>query len=195
MSMRRQVIRAIVVLLAAGLLSAGAFGQNGEPAPEQYSATWAVTGGTGGGTSVPIDIHITRYNTNEEIAQYASVLAEKGPAALRAVLEKQDVGQFSPVGRVGTTLCVARKLLNGDTTVVRVLTLRDITFQELRNNGRSVDYPYTMLELTLAKDGNGTGAAIRAAKISFNKKKNNYEIESFGHGQAYNKLLNVRRVK
>ncbi len=79
--------------------------------------------------------------------------------------------------------------------MVRVLTLRDITFQELRNNGRSVDYPYTMLELRLDKNGNGTGAAIRAAKISFNKKKNNYEIESFGHGEAYNKLLNVRRVK
>ncbi len=193
--MRRQTIRMSVVLLAAGLLSVGTFGQNGEPAPEQYSATWVVTGGSAGGASVPIDIHITRYNTNAEIAEYASVLAKSGGPALRSVLEKQDVGQFSPVGRVGTTLCVARKLMNGDTTVVRVLTLRDITFQELRNNGRSVDYPYTMLELRLDKNGNGTGAAIRAAKISFNKKKNNYEIESFGHGEAYNKLLNVRRVK
>ncbi len=193
--MRRQIIRISLVLLAAGLLSVGAFGQNGEPGPEQYSATWVVTGGSAGGTSVPIDIHITRYNTNEEIAQYASVLAKSGGAALRSVLEKQDVGQFSPVGRVGTTLCVARRLVDGDMTVVRVLTLRDITFEELRNNGRSVDYPYTMLELKLDKDGKGTGAAIRAAKISFNKKKNSYEIESFGHGQAYNKLANVRRVK
>jgi hypothetical protein len=193
--MRRQIIRISLVLLAAGLLSVGAFGQNGEPAPEQYSATWIVTGGSAGGASVPIDIHVTRYNTNAEIGEYASLLAKSGGPALRAALEKQDVGQFSPVGRVGTTLCVARKLVDGDTTVVRVLTLRDITFEELRNNGRSVDYPYTMLELRLDKEGKGTGAAIRAAKISFNKKKNNYEIESFGHGQAYNKLANVRRVK
>ena len=193
--MRRQMIRANVVLLAAGLLSMGAFGQNGEPAPEQYSATWIVTGGSAGGTSVPIDIHITRYNTNAEIGEYASLLAKSGGPALRSALEKQDVGQFSPVGRVGTTLCVARKLVDGNTTVVRVLTLRNITFEELRNNGRSVDYPYTMLEMKLDKDGKGTGSAIRAAKISFNKKKGNYEIESFGHGEAYNKLANVRRVK
>jgi hypothetical protein len=184
-----------VVSLATALLSAAAFGQNGEPAPEQYSATWVVTGGGAGGTSVPIDIHVTRYNTNAEIAEYASVLAKSGGSGLRSVLEKQDVGQFSPTGRVGTTLCVARKLTGGDATVIRVLTLRDITFEELRNNGRSVDYPYTMLELKLDKDGKGTGAAVRAAKISFNKKKNNYEIESFGHGAAYNKLVNVRRVK
>jgi len=193
--MRRQIIRTSVVSLAAALLSVGAFGQNGEPAPEQYSATWVVTGGSAGGASVPIDIRVTRYNTNAEIGEYASVLAKSGGAALRSVLEKRDVGQFSPVGRVGTTLCVARKLVNGDATVVRVLTLRNITFEELRNNGRSVDYPYTMLEMTLDKDGKGTGAAIRAAKISFNKKKGNYEIESFGHGEAYNKLANVRRVK
>jgi hypothetical protein len=192
--MRRHLIR-IGVVVAAGLLSMGAFGQNGEPGPEQYSATWIVTGGSAGGTSVPIDIHITRYNTNAEIAEYASLLAKSGPAALRSALEKQDVGQFSPVGRVGTPLCVARKLTDGNTTEIRVLTLRNITFEELRNNGRSVDYPYTMLDMKLDKDGKGTGAAIRAAKISFNKKKGNYEIESFGHGEAYNKLANVRRVK
>jgi hypothetical protein len=193
--MRRKVIRRSLVWLAGGLLSVGAFGQNGEPGSEQYSATWIVTGGSAGGTSVPIDIHITRYNTNAEIEEYASLLAKSGPAALRSALEKQDVGQFSPVGKVGTPLCVARKLTDGNTTEIRVLTLRNISFHELRNNGRSVDYPYTMLDMKLDKDGNGTGAAIRAAKISFNKKKGNYEIESFGHGEAYNKLANVRKVK
>jgi len=195
MSVRKQIVRITMVSLAAGLLSVAASGQGGEPAPEQYSATWAATGGVAGGAAGPIDIRITRYNTNEEISQYVSVLAKDGPDALRRILEKQDVGQFSPAGRVGVPLTIARKLVNGDKTIVRVVALRNISFAEARNAGRSTDYPYTMLELTLDKDGKGAGAAIGAANLRFNTKKNIYEIESFGHGQSYQKLLNVRRVK
>ena len=180
--------------LAAGLLPGAAFGQ-GEPVPEHYSAVWAVTGGSAGGTTVPIDIRISRYNKNDEIIQYATLLANSGPAGLRSALEKEDVGQFSPVGKVGTPLAVARKLVNGDKTEIRVVTLRFMSFAELRNGGRSVDYPYTMLDLVVDKDGKGTGTAIGAAKIRFDKKKNIYEIESFRHGADYNKLLNVRLMK
>jgi hypothetical protein len=172
-----------------------AFGQGGEPGPEHYSATWMITGGSAGGTTVPIDIRITKYNTNEEISEYASVLKTKGPAGLRSVLEKQDVGQFSPVGRVGTTMAVARKLVDGDKTFIRALTLRNLSFAELHNSSRSVDYPYTIVEMTVDKDGKGTGTAIGAAKIRFDKKKNIYEIESLGHGTAYSKLANVRLQK
>jgi hypothetical protein len=49
-----------------------------------------------------------------------------------------------------------------------------------------------MLEMVLDSTGKGTGSVIGAAKISFDKKKNTYEIESFHHGADYNKLLNVR---
>jgi hypothetical protein len=181
--------------LAAGLLSTAAFGQAGEPGPEHYSAVWAVTGGTAGGTTVPIDIRINKFTSDEELKQYADLLAKSGPPALRSALEKLDVGQFSPVGKVGTVLCIARKLSKGDKTEYRVLTIRNQSFPELRNGGRIVDYPYTMLDFEVNKDGKGAGTAIGAAKISFNKKKNTYEIESFRHGSDYNKLLNVRLMK
>ena len=192
--MRKRIVCIGMAALAAGLLSGAAFGQ-GEPAQEHYSAVWAVTGGSAGGATVPIDIRINRYNKDEEINQYATLLAKSGPAGLRSALDKQDVGQFSPVGKVGTPLAIARKLVNGDMTEIRVVTLRIMSFAELRNGGRSVDYPYTMLDLVVDKDGKGTGTAIGAAKIRFNKKKNVYEIESFRHGADYNKLLNVRQMK
>jgi hypothetical protein len=192
--MRKRIIRVSLAATAVGLLSVAAFGQ-GEPVQEHYSAVWAVTGGRAGGTTVPIDIRINRYNTNEEISQYAALLVNSGPSGLRSALEKQDIGQCSPVGKVGTPLAVARKLENGDKTEIRVVTLRIMSFAELRNGGRSVDYPYTMLDLVIDKDGRGAGTAIGAAKVRFDKKKNVYEIESFRHGPDYNKLLNVRQIK
>ena len=193
--MRRQMTCIAVVALAAGLLLfPTAYGQE-KPKTEQYSAVWAVVGGGAGGSSVSIDIRINKYNTDEDIQKYAELLKEGGPDALRRALEKEDVGQVSPTGRVGTPIAVARKLVQGDKTTIRAVTARNLSFVELRYSGRSVDYPYTILQLDVDKDGKGTGTAIGAAKIRFNKKENTYEIESLEHGTAYNKLLNVRLWK
>ncbi len=103
--------------------------------PEHYAAVWAVTGGAAGGATVPVDIRITRYNTQQEIAQYATLLAKSGRDALRSALEKEDVGQLSPVGKVGVPLVIARKIQVEGKTVVRVLTLRDMSYQELPTRG------------------------------------------------------------
>jgi len=192
--MRRQLTIIVVAALATGLLlNPRAFGQE-KPKPDHYSAVWAVVGGGAGGTTVSIDIRINSYNTEQDITNYAELLKDSGPQALRSRLEKEDVGQLSSVGSVGIPIAIARRFVNGDKTIIRVVTARNMSFAELRNSGRSVDYPYTMLEFELDKSGTGTGTAIGAAKVRFDKKKNQYEIESFKHGAAYNKLLNVRTM-
>src|SRR5580658_9920124 len=145
--MRRKMTRLGVSALVAGLTAVpAAFGQE-KPAPHHYYAVWAVTGGAAGGTTVPIDIYINQYNTDQEVKRYATLLTTSGANALLAALEREDVGQFSPVGKVGTPLAIARKLSHGEKTIIRVLSVRRMSFEELRNGGRSVDYPYTMLEL------------------------------------------------
>jgi len=189
--MKKQMTRFGLAALAAGLLMFQlTFGQE-KMKPEQYSAVWAVTGGGAGGSTVSIDIHINKYNTEEDIKKFAELLKEAGPDKLRGALEKEEVGQLSPTGRIGVSIALARKLVKGNKTIIRVLTARNLSFVELRYSGRSVDYPYTLLQLVLDEKGKGTGTAIGAAKIRFNKKKNIYEIESYQHGTAYNKLLNV----
>ena len=187
--------RIAVAALAAGLLMfPTTFGQE-KPKPEQYSAVWAVTGGGAGGSTVSIDIRINRYNTDDDVKKFAELLVEGGQDALRRALEKEDVGQISPTARVGTPIAIARKFVNGDKTIVRAVTARNLSFLELRYSGRSVDYPFTIVQLELDREGKGTGTAIAAAQIKFNKKQNTYEIESLQHGTAYNKLLNVRLWK
>jgi hypothetical protein len=192
--MRKQITIIAAVASTAGLLLLpAAFGQE-KTEPDHFTAVWAVVGGGAGGSTTSIDIRISKYNTNEDIKEYATLLGDKGRDALRGRLEKEDLGQLSPSGSVGTPIAIARRLTNGDKTIIRVVSARRMSFAELRNSGRSVDYPYTMVELVLDKEGKGTGTAIGAAKIRFDKKKNRYEIESFGHGADYNKLMNVRTL-
>jgi len=191
----RRLKTAGALALVAGLLLCSTALAKEKSEPDVYSAIWAVVGGTAGGSTVSINIYVNRYNTDDDIMNYAALLVDSGPDGLRGALEKEDLGQLAPVGRVGTPIAIARKLQKGDKTIVRVVTVRNLSFVELRYSGRSVDYPYTFLELVLDKNGKGTGTAIGAAKIRFNKKKNTYEIESYQHGTAYNKLLNVQLMK
>ena len=59
-------------------------------------------------------------------------------------------------------------------------TDRYITFAEARDNPRVSDYPFTLLEIRLDKNGEGVGKAAVATKISFDKKKNQMELENYG---------------
>jgi hypothetical protein len=54
-----------------------------------------------------------------------------------------------------------------------------MSFMEIRNQPRTVDYPFTLIEIHLNKDGEGEGKMAYATKISFDKKKNNVELENY----------------
>ena len=49
-----------------------------------------------------------------------------------------------------------------------------------RENPRTMDYPFTLFEIRLGKDGQGEGKASMATKISFDRKKNLFELENYG---------------
>jgi hypothetical protein len=68
-----------------------------------------------------------------------------------------------------------------------------MSFMELYNSGRSVQYPFGFLQVKLSDKGEGDGQIMAAAKIRFNKKSGKYEIESFGN--QYIKAVNVRPWK
>jgi len=182
-------------VMAGGLLLLAAGFAEDKPKAEQFSAVWAVVGGAAGGRTVPIDIRINRYNTDEEIKNFADILVEGGQSRLREALEKEDVGQLSTTGQVGIPIAIARKSTKGDKTIIRIVTARTLSFVELRYSGRSVDYPFTILQLEVDGEGKGVGTAIGAASIKFNKEKNTYVIESLQHGTADNRLLNVKMWK
>ena len=176
----------VVVILSAAFAQA----QNDK---EAYTAVAIGTGGAVGGKSMPFDFRITRYTTDEEVDQLATLVKEKGPDALRSAMEKLTAGRINPVGSVGNDIAVARKRQDGSTTIITIVTARIMPFIELYNGGRSKDYPFGFLQVKLNDKGEGTGQIMVAAKIRFDKKKQHYEIESYGN--QYIKAVNVRPSK
>ncbi|MEJ2010427.1 MAG: hypothetical protein P8Z30_20120 [Acidobacteriota bacterium] len=182
--------RAVLLVMGTLFLFSAANGQETKMKPEAYTGTAIGTGGTVGGRSIGFDFRIKRYTTDEEVQKFADLVKEKGTDALRRALEKEDVGQLSVTGRVGNQIAVARKHQVGSNTVITLITARTMPFLELYRSGRSTDYPFGFMQVTLDSKGQGTGQIMAAARIRFNKKAGKYEIESFGN--QYVKAVNVR---
>lgn len=193
-SERGNAMSRLCILFAAALLFVPmALCQQEGTTREAYTGVALGTGGPMGGRSIPFDLRINRYTTDEDVLQLAQLLKEKGQDALRRELEKRDVGRINAVGSTGNQIAVARKFKQGNQTIIRVFTARNMSFFELSRSGRSVDYPYGYLQLTLDENGKGVGQFIVAVKISFDKKQGKYEMESYGN--QYVKAANVRPMK
>jgi hypothetical protein len=183
---------ALLVSYLFGCLSLFALAQDKTP-PEAYSGVAIGTGGSVGGKSIQFDFRITQYTTDEDVQKFAQLVKDNGTNALRRVLEKEDKGRINAVGSTGNQIAVARKRQEGPDTIITIVTARTMPFIELYNSGRTTDYPFGFLQVTLNAKGEGTGQIMAAAKIRFDKKKGKYEIESYGN--QYIKATNVRPWK
>jgi len=176
-----------LVLLVSLFLAASA--QDSTP-PQAYSGVAIGTGGSVGAKTISFDFRITQYTTDAEVQSFAQLLKDQGADALRLALEKEDKGRISVVGSTGNQIAVARKRQEGSDTIITIVTARVMPFMELYRGGRSKDYPFGYLQVKLDATGKGTGQIMAAARIRFDKKKGQYEIESFGN--QYIKATNVR---
>ena len=136
---------------------------------EHFAATVMGTGGAVGGRSMGVDIRIKEYTSDEEVLRLATILRESGTEALRRELEKLDVGQISPTGRLGNQIAVARSHETENGRLINIVTARNMSFLELYRSGRSRDYPFGILVLQLNEKEKGLGNVIVAAKIKFDK--------------------------
>ena len=160
---------------------------------EAYSGTAIGTGGSVGGKTIQFNFRITQYTTDEEVQNFAQLVKDKGTDGLRRVLEKEDKGRINAVGSTGNQIAVARKRQEGADTIITIVTARTMPFLELYNGGRTTDYPFGYLQVKLDANGQGAGQIMAAARIRFDKKKGQYEIESFGN--QYLKATNIRPSK
>jgi len=156
------------------------------------------------GANATVDINITRWSTDEERKALITTFLEKGPDKLLSLLQKQpDCGVIRVPGymgndpnniRMGWRLRYTRQVpgAEGGRRII-ILTDRYISMWEARNQPRTMDYPFTLIEIHLDKDGKGEGKASVATKISFDKDKNQLELENYSSEPV--RLNNVRVEK
>jgi len=124
-----------------------------------------------------------------------AVMAEKGPEKLLDALQDMPrVGHFGAPGNLSWDLHFARKvpLPDGGERVV-LATDRRIGFWEAANQPRSIDYPFTVIELRLDRDGMGEGKMSLATKVIYDKEQNMLTLENYDIQPVL--LTNVKREK
>jgi hypothetical protein len=167
----------LIASISAGLLSLSAFAQT-SGTPERYSAVAINTNNASAGS---IDIAVNRWSTDKERDALMSVMLEKGPEKLLdALQDARPVGHFGAPGKLSWDLRFARKvpLPDGGERVVLV-TDRRIGFWEAARQPRSIDYPFTVIELRLNRDGEGEGKMTVATKVIHDKEHNMITLEDY----------------
>lgn len=130
------------------------------------------------GSTAPVVIHIDHYSSDSEVQRLTGILGQKGPEALRDALWDQEVGYIRVGGGLGYPIAAARSRETPEGRVVRIMIDRPISQREVINNTRTVDYPFSYIELKLDRNGKGDGQFFQAAKVSLTNSTLNVESYS-----------------
>ena len=161
--------------------------------PERFVATAvsiATPGPTGAGT---VEMVVERYSTDEERDLLLKTLLEKGHDKLLDTLQSMKrVGYIRTPNSIGYDLKYARKMpLDEGGEQIILATDRYITFWEAANRPRTIDYPFTLIEMRIGRDGEGEGKMSLFTKIMYDKKKNQIVLENYASQPVL--LTKVRR--
>jgi hypothetical protein len=111
---------------------------------------------------------------------------------LDALQHQKPVGTIQTPDSIGYDLRYAHQepAEDGGRRIV-IATDRPIGFWEARNQPRTIDYPFTVIQLQLDKNGEGTGTLSAATKITAHG--NTIELENFASSPTM--LTEVRAKK
>jgi hypothetical protein len=180
-AMRKTVALAIV----AGFLLAGPVQAQDkkEEKPKPYRFTAFAINMNSGPRAGMVDIVLERLTTDEERDGLIAAFVEGGQNALLKALQKvrPRVGYIRTPNSLGYDLQYAYRFVNSDgTSRVVIGTDRPINFWEARNQPRTIDYPFTIIEMRLDAKGQGEGRMAAGTKISKSKDGKTIELENYG---------------
>jgi len=189
--MARPLRTAALTLAAAAALSFVVAAQtNGTPERFTASAIDINRGGAGN-----VEIVVNRWSTDAQRNTLMKALLDKGPEQLLDKLQDMPrMGYIRTPDSTGWDIHFARRVTQpeGGERVVLV-TDRRIGFWEASHQPRSIDYPFTVIELRLNGDGEGQGKMSIATKIVADKEQNIVTLENWDTSPV--QLTNVKRER
>jgi hypothetical protein len=146
--------------------------------PEHFTATYVDmnTSQTG-----PVEMDVRRWSMPSEREELVQTLFKEGPDKLLDRLrDMHSVGRIYTPGSIGYDLKYAsqRKLPDGGREII-LATDRPMSFWEVRNSPRSVQYPFTWVQFRMKPDGTGEGKLAVAARITGEEADRLIEVEDF----------------
>jgi len=179
-------MRAILAVAATALLmanTAAPSAQSNMAAPEKYTAFAVnISNTTPRAKASPVDITINRWSTDAERDRLMSAFRENGQDGLLKELQKLPVvGGINTPGSLRYDIHFARQKEGPEKGKdIFLMTDRYISGFEAINRPRSIDYPFTLIQLQLDKDGKGVGKASIATKIT-QTDENTIELEDYAN--------------
>jgi hypothetical protein len=173
----------VAIVAGFGAPKSGVSAQN--QVREDFTA-FAINMNSGPKTAT-VDIRIERWSTDAERDTLLGIVKEEkdsyraNQALLKALQKMPKAGFIRTPTTLAWDLRYARQnpLDEGGRQIV-VATDRPIGFWEARNQPRSMDYPFTILEMRLNKENKGEGKMLAGTKIYIDKKTNNLVLENYG---------------
>lgn len=151
----------------------------------------------GAGARVNVDLYVNSYTSDADAKTLAAALIEGGSPSLLKQLEKaKSIGKVRLVGRAGfyDFKLIRSHQIEGGRRIYAVGD-RPMGFLEVYAGGRSMDYPFGIMQLDLKRNEKGKeegkGALIYAARIKV-LENNRIEVESYGVGAI--ELMAVRKL-
>ena len=169
--MQSRIPVSMVALVAALLIGSAVAAQVASNSdPERFTANAVNISNVGRTGATPLDLVIERWSTDGERDRLMDVFKSKGPdGLLDALRDLPRVGYLRTPESLGYDLHYARQMPgeDGGRRIV-LITDRPIGFWEARNRPRTIEYPFTLIEMRLDGDGRGEGKLSIATKITLN---------------------------
>jgi hypothetical protein len=133
--------------------------------PEEFNAVAIVNNNLGSGAGRVI-MRVERWSTEAERTRLTAALQKGSDALLDALRDQRSVGTIRTPDSIGYDLRYAHQEPgeDGGRRIV-IATDRPIGFWEARNQPRSIDYPFTVIQMEIGKDGEGKGTMSYATKV------------------------------
>ena len=154
------------MLIGAVLIGSAALGAQTLGEKERFTAIAIVNNNRATGSGI-VQIDITRWSTPAERTALLNVLKKSGAdKLLDALQDTKPVGTIKTPDSLGYDLHYANQspLPDGGRRIV-IATDRPIGFWEAAHRPRTIDYPFTVIQMEINKEGKGTGTLSYATKI------------------------------